>query len=69
MEENCYTKDILYSSHAKMHSKLRCDTRKIIPWCVLNNIFFHIHDTISVKLYAINFGANLGLSPTYMDNV
>ena len=32
MEENCYTKDILYSSHAKMRSKLRCDTRKIIPW-------------------------------------
>ena len=32
MEENCYyTKNILYSSHANLHSKLRCDTRKIIP--------------------------------------
>ena len=31
MEDNCYTKDILYSIHAKMHSKLLRYTRKIIP--------------------------------------
>ena len=32
IEENCCTKDILYSSRIKMHSKLQCDTRKFIPW-------------------------------------
>ena len=62
MEENCYTKDILYCSHANMHSKLQCDTRKIIPWIYRLKLKIHfaiicfVHKMNKFSLFGLTFG-------------